>query len=393
MPGRTWVIAPDSETLAARWGQLVNEKDPQRKETLFHPHEGGDRTLQKKLSDGLSGHEYRATAVGIDHKSVVAPTRYAFRSLDRQWIVPDKRLINRPNPALWDWHSSVQVYLTAPDDRSPTSGPAISFADLIPDLHHYNGRGGRVFPLWADASQTNVAALPRAAVADATNLTVSGEEMVAYLAAVLAHPAFTSHFAGDLVQPGLRVPLTSDRDLFQEAVALGREVIWLHTYGDRFADPLTGRPTGPPRMTKGEAPTIPAEGAIPGAPEPLPEAMRYDATKHRLHVGYGYVDNVTPEMWAYDVSGKQVVWQWFSYRKRNRTRPIIGDRRPPSPLDTIQPDYWLPEYTTDLINLLNVLGRLVALEPKQADLLERILAHPLITVANLKPAAENTDDS
>ena len=43
--------------------------------------------------------------------------------------------------------------------------------------------------------------------------------------------------------------------------------------------------------------------------------------------------------------------------------PIIGDRRPPSPLDKIQPDHWLPEYTTDLLDLLNVLGRLIALEP------------------------------
>jgi hypothetical protein len=42
------------------------------------------------------------------------------------------------------------------------------------------------------------------------------------------------------------------------------------------------------------------------------------------------------------------VSQWFSYRKRNRERPIIGDRRPPSKLGVIQPDHWLAEYTTEL---------------------------------------------
>jgi hypothetical protein len=26
----------------------------------------------------------------------------------------------------------------------------------------------------------------------------------------------------------------------------GREVIWLHCYGERFADPVQNRPTGPP---------------------------------------------------------------------------------------------------------------------------------------------------
>jgi hypothetical protein len=38
---------------------------------------------------------------------------------------------------------------------------------------------------------------------------------------------------------------------------------------------------------------------------------------------------------------------------------VIGDRRPSSPLETIQPDGWLAEYTEDLLNLLNVLGRLI----------------------------------
>jgi hypothetical protein len=65
------------------------------------------------------------------------------------------------------------------------------------------------------------------------------------------------------------------------------------------------------------------------------------------------------------------LFYWFSCRRRDRTRPIIGDRRPPSPLDSIQPDHWLSEHTNDLIDLLHVLGRLVAVEPAQADLLNR----------------------
>lgn len=89
-------------------------------------------------------------------------------------------------------------------------------------------------------------------------------------------------------------------------------------------------------------------------------------------------------MWNYEVSGKQVVRQWFSYRKRDRTRPQIGDKRPPSPLDSIQPDHWLAEYTTDLLALLNVLGRLVALETRQAELMERILEGELIKLSHIE---------
>jgi len=204
---------------------------------------------------------------------------------------------------------------------------------------------------------------------------------MAYLAAVMAHPGFTERFLPDLVQPGLRVPLTADSDLFAEAAELGREVIWLHSYGERFVDPEAGRPAGAPRMAEIERPFIPAEGAIPGAPEPLPDTMEHDAAKRRLIVGKGFVENVSTEMWNYEVSGKQVVWHWFSYRRRDRTRPQIGDKRPPSPLDKVQPEHWLAEYTSDLIDLLNVIGRLVALEPRQAELMERILAGEKIEAA------------
>lgn len=118
----------------------------------------------------------------------------------------------------------------------------------------------------------------------------------------------------------------------------------------------------------------------------MPDTMTYDATKQRLLVGKGYVENVPPAVWSYEVSGKQVLTQWFSYRKQNRERPIIGDRRPPSPLGNIQPDHWLAEYTTELINVLNVLGWLVELEPKQAALLETICAGPTVTADKLRAA-------
>ena len=210
---------------------------------------------------------------------------------------------------------------------------------------------------------------------------------MAYLAAVMAHPAFTARFKADLVRPGLHVPLTADAKLFAEAVALGSEVIWLHCYGERFADPAAGRPRQAPRLPKESAPSIPAKAAHSRRrPSRCPTTMDYDPATRRLKIGKGYVENVTPEMWAYEVSGKQVLWHWFSYRRRDRSRPIIGDRRPPSPLDKIQPDHWLPEYTSDLLDLLHVLGRLIALEPKQADLLDRICDKPLLSADELRNA-------
>ena len=124
MTGRTWVIAPDAESLRKRWKRLRDEPDAEVKAKLFHPHEGGDRTINKVVGEALSGHPHPASSVAADKGGGVEPTRYSFRSFDRQWLVPDNRLINRANPQLWKTASDNQVYLTALMAHSPASGPA-----------------------------------------------------------------------------------------------------------------------------------------------------------------------------------------------------------------------------------------------------------------------------
>ena len=71
----------------------------------------------------------------------------------------------------------------------------------------------------------------------------------------------------------------------------------------------------------------------------------------------------------------------------------MGDKRPPSPLSDIQPTEWLAEYTTELINVLRVLTRLVASEPKQAELLGRIVDGPTLDADDLMGAGALTDSS
>jgi len=388
MPGRTWVIAPDEESLVARWAALHNAPE-EKKEDLFQPHKGGDRNIARKFTSGLAGTKARTVSVAGDRGSVMPPVAYAFRSFDRQWIIGDYRLINRPNPTLWDGHSGAQVYLTALERTAPRNGPGLTIAGDIPDLHHYKGSfGGRVYPLWRNSAATdsNVVASLRALLQERLARSVSDEDIVAYIAVVAAHPAYTARFSDDLVSPGLRVPLTAEGALWDKAVALGRRVIWLHTYGERFVDVRDGRPAGAPRVTGATAPVYPKAGAVPSTAEGFPNTIEYDAPSRRLKIGSGYIENVAPAVWSYEVSGKQIVKQWFSYRRRNRERPLIGDKRPPSPLGDIQPEHWLPEYTTDLINLLHVLTALVALEPEQAALLEDICAGPMISAADVAAA-------
>ena len=277
--------------------------------------------------------------------------------------------------------------MTALHRYPPTGGPAVTFSAAIPDLDHYKGSfGGRVFPLWADRQChiPNVKASLLRELSDALSVAVGGSDLMAYFAAVAAHPAYTARFRSDLVQPGLRFPMTADASLFAEAVEIGREVVWLHCFGERFAGLGAGRPASPPRLPDAERPTIPKDGTIPTDPDRFPERIEYDEGARRLNVGDGFIDNVPLAVWEYEVSGKQVLVQWFSYRRRDRSRPIIGDRRKPSQLEEIQPEGWLSEYTTELMNVLHVLGRLVALEPRQADLLNRICDGPLMSADDLR---------
>jgi hypothetical protein len=385
MPGRTWVIAPDAESLRLRWNRLIRAKPEQKKE-LFHPHLRGGNPGDKhvnKVVKGLPGYPDDPKSVADAKGDCLPPVRYGYRSFDRQWIIPDSRVINQPNPELWSSHGRNQVYLTALMAHSPNSGPALTFTCLIPDLHNYKGSfGGRVFPLWRDADATTPNLPPKLLefLAGKYKFAVTAEDFLAYLAGVAANPAYTARFQANLAQPGLRIPITARPKLFANAVELGRRVIWLHTFGERFAERKADRPPGPPRLPKERAPRIPKDGAIPDDPDSMPDEIQYDETKRGLLIGKGFIDNVPPAVWHYEVSGKRVLTQWFSYRKKDRERPIIGDRRPPSKLGDIQPDHWLAEYTTELLNVLHVLALLVDLEPAQAKLLEAICEGPLLRI-------------
>jgi hypothetical protein len=174
----------------------------------------------------LPGYEPRPLPVADEHGPVVPPVRYGFRSFDRQWIIPDNRLINQPNPDLWEVYSQHQVYLTALSRSVPSSGPALTFTGLVPDHDHYKGSfSGRVFSLWLDrtAKTPNVSPKLLAYLGQRYRRPVGAQDLLAYIAAVAAQPAYTARFQADLVKPGLRIPLTADGQVIRR-----RRRAWAH---------------------------------------------------------------------------------------------------------------------------------------------------------------------
>lgn len=394
MPGRTWVYAPEPETLRRRWQQLVSEPDFDRKQELFHPHapkgQLGDRHLTKKLRDDLPGSTPRSPSVHEEPTGSASrePIRISYRSFDRQYLIPDKRLINRPNPSLWQIRNAPgQVFLTALMAHPPKHGPAGTFTALIPDLDHYQGSfGGRVFPLWLDgeAGRSNVPHHLLTVLSDAYERPVTAKEIFAYLAAVLGSPAYTERFAEELRTPGLRVPVTAEVDLFDQAVDVGQELLWLHSFGQAFADPGTGRPIGPPRAPEATRPKMHVPIAEPGGA--LPDRLDYDSETETLFIGEGQIAPVKEGVYRYTVGRTNVLRSWLDFRWARRDTRATRDPERSSPLDEITHTQWHSLFDDDLVDILNVLALLEDLHPQQTQLLDQICNASLLDRDHLEAA-------
>ena len=89
---------------------------------------------------------------------------------------------------------------------------------------------------------------------------VAADEVLAYVAGVCAHSAYTSWLNEVSPHtPGLRVPLTADGDYWSMAVGFGRRVIWAHTFGERCVDaaevlPVPAEAQKAPKVEKKPAP-------------------------------------------------------------------------------------------------------------------------------------------
>ncbi|WP_329054943.1 hypothetical protein OG738_16590 [Amycolatopsis sp. NBC_01488] len=247
-----------------------------------------------------------------------------------------------------------------------TAGPALVFSALIPDMHFHSGRGGRVLPLYRDAQAISANVSPGLLdyLSRRLKCAVTGEDLMAYLAAVTAHEGFTRRFVEELKHPGVRIPLTGSQVLWRTAVDLGGEVLWLYTYGERGVNPEAGRPAGVPRMDS-ERPAV--QLGIPDTSDRMPGRIRYDEPTRALHVGDGVIAPVAPAVMAFEVSGMPVVKHWFGYRKRK------PDGTHSSPLNDIVATNWTPAMTTELLDLLTRWDAVWPLRPSKTDCWRRSL--------------------
>src|SRR5690606_15328934 len=103
--------------------------------------------------------------------------------------------IDRPRPDLWRSVKDGQVFISEQHALPFETGPAVMFSTLVPDMHHFNGRGGRVLPMRHAGGAPNVPPNLLAVLSGRLGYPVPVEDLVAYIASTVAHRAFTARFA------------------------------------------------------------------------------------------------------------------------------------------------------------------------------------------------------
>ncbi|WP_368396602.1 type ISP restriction/modification enzyme [Streptomyces sclerotialus] len=375
LPKRTWVYSPDSDMLRSRWRRLTTETDIAEKRALFR--ETQSRSVDRQVKP-LPGSAQQRRSMLEAGSECPEPVPVAFRPFDRQWIIPDNRVLDRCSPELWENRADGQIHIVEQHSERFGDGPATLFTALMPDMHHFTGwGGGRVIPLLQKDGTPNVTpGLLQHLRNSFGGLPVTAEDLAAYIAAVTAHPGFRTRFDDELTTNGVRVPLTGDATLWSEALHIGRKVIWASTFGERFVDPAAGRPGGPRQVWTTAQPAITYRRQV-GRDE-LPEGFVYDADGSELRVGQGAFGPVTQEMRDYQVSGQNVLDGWL----KRRTGP--PSRRAVSQLDHIRHDRWRPAWSEELQYVLAVLWHLVELQSAQNELLDGVLMSPLVSVSELQ---------
>lgn len=370
---RTWPIATTRETLEERWSQFLEADNPEERAKIFHTAKSG-RNIHTKVP-GLP------RLVDLEAGTPPSPVvRYAFRSFDRQWIFDDPRLLKTESPSLWASRSPHQVFMTTNMTGRLGSGPAATAATAVPDFHHFCARGGKdVLPLYRDQDGTpNVDPAALTLITDTLGTHTVPEDLFAYCYGVLAGGDYTTRFLDELDTPGPRIPLTSDPGLFAQMVEMGKNLLWLHTFGERFRDDGVRTDLSVPDEIEWIAP-------VRRMPETLGDCQ-FDSASETLFVGDGTLAGVRDGVWQFEVSGLQVLRKWLGYRTVKGTGRAAGTDRP---LDQIRPMNWHTDWHRELRELVYVLTATLDYLPAGTELLELICSGPLISALDLPPVQEH----
>ena len=353
---RKWPIGETKEVLEKRWRKLVSAP-VEEKAVLFK--ETRDRKINHTTETNIPGGSKPSIGDLETDASLPDIQHYSYRCLDNKFALVDTRLCDYMSTPLWRSLSDEQVFFMSLQTTPFGEGPAISAAPYLPDRDHFNGGGKTVMPLYrdSDAGEPNITHGLLALLAEQYKADITPEDLAAYVYALLGGQSYTQIFQSELEIPGARIPITKDSELFKKASERGKELIWLHTYAQRFRDKRQNR-NG--RIPKGSA-------EVRSAITEYPNEFSYNPESKELHVGNGRIGSIDPKIWNYEISRSRVVESWLGYRmKKPRGRKS-------SKLDYIRPRHCSADMTTTLISLVWILEATLNMEPELESILQAVI--------------------
>lgn len=363
--GRKWPIAPTVEALTQRLEVLNDNRDFEYGEVLFADSPSGKKYGTNSKSDLIMQSETKSKSIyeETDLHSIVA-VPYGYRSFDRQYCLADHRLIDRPGTA-WAIQSenSNQIFIQSLTSIALGRGPAVTVTELVPDFDYFRGSFGAksTFPLYTDklCQQPNIPAHLVQVLSSELGIEVNAEDVAAYVIGQLGTGAYTELFADELAESSPCVIFTKSEKTFKSVCALGKEIIFQSTAGNRAAD-LNEFGVSQKSLYRGKSKMMKASST--GA---YPENWQYVEATQELHVGDAVFSNVSKNLMDFEVSGLRVVSSWLGYRMKTPSG------RSSSPLDQIQAKGWT--HDGELLDLLWLVEFMVNIEETAKTLLQQVI--------------------
>jgi len=150
------------------------------------------------------------------------------------------------------------------------------------------------------------------------------ETIFYYLYAVLHSPTFRERYKEFLKIDFPRVPVTSNKKLFESLAVMGKTLTNLHLLGQNpFDESKTA--LDDTKIWAISTGSKDPKGIADWQVAKIKEEERYDSQSKRVYInGNQFFEGIEPEVWGFQIGGYQVLDKWLSERAKEK-RSIADD--------------------------------------------------------------------
>ena len=256
-----------------------------------------------------------------------------YRPFDVRWTVYDRNVAVHRRERAFDnfvWHRNIGLAMMRQASVDQGYTHILAVREVADNRVLYSNRGVMAAsPLWLypnevkqhgdDSPTQKIANLAPEFVAALTQVighTPTPEDTLAYIYALLYAPSYRARYADFLKRDFPRVPITSNRVLFEQLVAIGQELIALHTMDTTLPRITRYDVAGNNEVGKVRY----AEATATPSPQPSPASGRggnsASGSTGRVWINEAqYFDDVPQQVWDMHIGGYRVAEKWLKDRK------------------------------------------------------------------------------